>query len=59
MVRYGGGSQMPAIRRGKEFEDPEGRPITEPGSYEDMEPRRILEILNETNTVLISHIFRL
>ncbi len=57
MVRYGGDNQMPAIRHGKVFADPEGREIVPPDSFEMMHHTRIAELLKERNEVYIGHMF--
>ncbi len=57
MVRYGDGSQMPAVKLGKkmEFTNSEGRPITKPDSYEMMHHNQIARLMRERNEVYIGH----
>ena len=57
MVRYGGGDQLPAIRRGKEFFDPQNMRIVAPHSFEDMDRHAIRRLMAARNEVYIGHIF--
>ena len=57
MVRYRGGSQLPAIRRGKEFFTAEGNQIDRPTSFEDMVPRAIKKLMVERGEIYIGHMF--
>ena len=57
MVRYNGGPQMPAIRHGKHFTDPEGREIARPTSFEDMKGPAIIAAMTARGEVYIGHMF--
>lgn len=57
MVRYGGGDQMPAIRRGKAFLSPEGDLLGTPSSHEDMHFNEIKRLMAGRNEAYIGHIF--
>jgi hypothetical protein len=57
MIRYNGGPQMPAIRKGKQFFTPEGESIATPTSHEDMERREIARLMKERGEVYIGNIF--
>jgi hypothetical protein len=58
MVRYGDGPQIPAVKRGKVFSNPEGDEITNPTSYEMMHHTAIARILNCRNEIYIGHMFK-
>lgn len=57
MVRYKGGSQMPARRDGKLFFTPEGDQIAPPSSFEDMHHSEIARMMKANNEVYLGHIF--
>lgn len=57
MVRYNGGDQMPARRKGKAFWDAEGNEIVKPTSFEDMAPKEIARLMKEGGWVYIGHMF--
>lgn len=57
MVRYNGGAQLPAVRRGKQFFSPEGDEITCPDSFENMDRHAIRSLMAERGEVYIGHMF--
>jgi hypothetical protein len=57
MVRYAGGAQLPAVRKGKEFFTPEGYKITPPDSFEVMTPHAIKALMVERGEIYIGHMF--
>jgi hypothetical protein len=59
MVRYAHmETQLPAIRKGKEFFTPEGDAIKAPESFEDMKPRAIVELMRSRGDEYIGHRFK-
>lgn len=58
MIRYGGGPQIPALRRGKVFTTSEGDQIMKPDSYEMMHHTAIATILKNQNKIYIGHMFK-
>jgi hypothetical protein len=57
MIRWGGGNQMPAIRRGKDFFTPTGKPIATPESFEDMSASLIIKLMRERGESYIWYMF--
>ena len=57
MVRYGGDSQLPAVRKGKEFFTAEGHQISGIASFEDMTPHAIKKLMTERGEIYIGHMF--
>ena len=57
MVRYQDGQQMPAIKQGRAFFDPEGNAIVPPTSHEMMDHNSIKRLLASNNTQYIGHMF--
>lgn len=55
MIRYNGGPQLPAIKRGKVFFSPQEDEITKPDSYEMMHFNDIVRLMNSNNEVYIGH----
>lgn len=57
MARYQE-TTLPAIRKGKQFYTPEGKPIMAPQSFEDMHPNAIRGIMASRGDQYIGHMFR-
>jgi hypothetical protein len=58
MIRYAHmDTQLPAIRKGKEFFTPEGYAIIPPNSFEDMDYRAIHNLMKSRGDEYIGHMF--